>query len=103
MAYVGTLHRQHSFEMGFRMQRLRCHKVRYALKVACICADAHLRVDYALKLASMCADARLQPPKRFQKQCCGLNNSQGITQGSLTIPRSLKEASENIRTLQKQF
>ena len=44
-----------------------------------------------------------QPPNRLQKQCCGLKNSQGITQGSLTIPRALKEASESTRTLQKQF
>ena len=45
--------------------------------------------------------AHTQPPKRLQKQCCGLKNSQGIPQGSLTIPRALKEASESIRTLQK--
>ena len=44
-----------------------------------------------------------QLPKHFQKQYCGLKNSQGITQGSLKIPRALEEASESIRTLQKQF
>ena len=37
-------------------------------------------------------------PKRFKK-VCGLENSPGITHGSLTIPQVLKEASESMRTL----